>query len=518
MQPRKHYRWLFLSLIGLLILLAAACGLPQLADSEGGAQVATEAVVQASPTDPNPPEETGSDPQVETGPDLQSIAVTAVSIEVGQGAPIPVEAIINGEWPNPCAQLAEVRQSVDGARFEINLLATPAQPDCPHDSNGPPFRLALPLNMVPMPAGAYTVVVNGVQAAFDWDPAAAAAVPQDSIPAMAYLGPDGNVWLLEAGSETPRQVTFDANPIGGDSAAVEYIFPLLSSDGTLLAYRLDVGTPNASGYDFTSGTWVVNLTTGEKRQIMDGHPVGLAWKPGTHLLAYGTAVDMNYFITRGEPDSVLATGIRAIDLDSGETLELVAPERGYALYGPNWSPDGRFLAFEEVVNMEGSGLFAYYDLEGQEYVAWDEPVGRVSWSPDGNLLTYARHTYAANGEERLYMRPRQGSEQLLGPDYDGPAYATHPVFSPAGNQIAYLAYLEGPETQIAAIMVLDLAGGEPKSLGQFEGVWELAWVPDGSHVVFSSGPWESRQIIALNLADGSQTVLAAGSQPALAGQ
>ena len=116
------------------------------------------------------------------------------------------------------------------------------------------------------------------------------------------------------------------------------------------------------------------------------------------------------------------------------------------------------------------------------------------------------------------MRPRQGGEQLLGPDYDGPAYATHPIFSPDGNQIAYLAFLGGPETQMTTIMVLDLDGGEPKSLGQFEGVWELAWVPDGSHLVFSHGPWESRQIIALNLEDGSQTLLAAGSQPALAGQ
>jgi hypothetical protein len=340
--------------------------------------------------------------------------------------------------------------------------------------------------------------------------------PAEKIPAMAYLGPDGNVWVLEAGSETLRQVTFDANPVGGDSAAVEYGSLSLSSDGTLLAYRLDVGTPSASGYDFIHRLWVVNLTTGEQHQIMDGRPAGLAWKPGTHLLAYGTAVDMNYFISR--PDPALATGIRATDLDSGETLELVAPERGYALSGPKWSSDGRFLAFTEVFNMEGSGLFAYYDLEGQEYVAWDEPVGRVSWSLDGNLLTYARHTYAATGEERLYIRPPQGSEQLVGPDYDGPAYATHPIFSPAGNQIAYLAFLEGPETQIATILVLDLVGGEPKSLGQFEGVWEMAWVPDGSQVVFSFGHWESRQIIALNLADGSQTVLAAGSQLALAGQ
>jgi Tol biopolymer transport system component len=342
--------------------------------------------------------------------------------------------------------------------------------------------------------------------------------PEYSIPAMAYLGPDGNVWVLEAGSETAKQMTFDANRAGGDSAAIEYGSLSLSSDGTLLAYRQDVGTPIASGYDFTTGVWVTNLTTGEQRQILDRRPAGMAWKPGTHLLAYGTGMDLDYFISLGDPDSELATGIHTIDLDSGETLELVAPERGYTLSSPNWSLDGRFLAFAEVDNMEGSGLFAYYDLEGQEYVAWDEPVGRASWSPDGSLLTYDRITYVATGEERLYIRPPQGSEQLLGPDYDGPAFAQQPVFSPAGDQIAYIAKLDGPMTDMATIMVIDIAGGEPRALGQFEDVWELAWVPDGSQVVFAFGHWESRQIMALNVVDGSQTVLAAGSQPALAGQ
>lgn len=346
----------------------------------------------------------------------------------------------------------------------------------------------------------------------------ATTVPQSSIPAMAYIGLDGNLWVLETDGETPRQVTFDANQMGGDGASVEYGYPRLSSDGALLAYRMDLGTPIGSGYDVTSGMWVLNLATGEQRQILDGRSAGYSWKPGTHLLAYGTAVDMEYFMTRGQPDTALANGINIIDLDSGEIQELVAPERGYALNGPQWSPDERFLAFTETFNMEGSGLFAYYDLEGGEYVAWDEPVGRVSWSPDGKLLAYARHTYAANGEERLYLRPPHGEERLLGPDYEGPAYATGPIILPAGNQIAYLVFLDGPSTQTATIMVIDIAGDEPKSLGQFEGVWELASSTDASHLIFSVGPWETPQIIALNMADGSQTVLAAGSQPALAGQ
>jgi dipeptidyl aminopeptidase/acylaminoacyl peptidase len=350
---------------------------------------------------------------------------------------------------------------------------------------------------------------------------AATAVPTDTpeadFPAMAYVGQDRNLWVLEAGSQAPRQLTFDANLIGNENTAVEYSFPRLSYDGQYLAYRQDVTTPSDSGYDFTTGTWVLNLTTGEQRQILDVFAYGMDWIPGTHQLTYGTEVDINYFMNRGQPDPALAIGLRSIDLDSGEIRELVSPERGYTLSSPNWSPDARVLAFTEVIGMEGSGMFAYYDFENQQYVAWDEPVGNVSWSPDGELLTYARHTYAASGEERLYLHPRQGEEQLIGPDYEGPAYATYPVFSPDGNQIAYLVFQDGPESQIATVMVLNLISDQARPLGQFEGVWELDWTPDGGQLVFSLGPWETPQIIAVNVADGSQVILADGSQPALAG-
>ena len=342
-------------------------------------------------------------------------------------------------------------------------------------------------------------------------------IPESSIPTMAYMGPDDNIWLLETGSQTPVQVTFDANRTGSDGDKVIYSYPILSSDGTLLVYYMDVGTPSTSGHEDTHEVWVANLITGEHRQILSGRAAGMAWKPGTHLLAYGTGRNSDYYISIDDPDSDLITGISTIDLESGETLELVAPERGYRLTSPNWSPDGRFLAFSESVSME-TGMFAYYDLENQEYVAWDDYVGGASWSPDGSLLTYDRIYYVPTGEERLYLRPRQGDEQPLGPDYDGTAFAHSPVFSPAGDQIAYIAKLDGPMTDFATIMVLDLAGGEPKSLGQFEDVWEFSWVPDGTHLVFSYGLYPSREIIALNVTDGSQTVLAAGDNLTLAGQ
>ena len=339
-----------------------------------------------------------------------------------------------------------------------------------------------------------------------------------AIPTIAYIGMDGNLFVLEAGADMPHQLTSDFSQMGGEGNSVEYSWPALSSDGMYLAFRKDLGVPFEGGYDVTSALWVVNLDTGEMREIFSGTPAGFAWKPGTHLLAHGIGVAFDYFMNRGQPDAAFANGLRGIDVDTGESMDLVLPERGFALYGPKWSSDGRFLAFAEVIGMEGSGNFAYYDFVSQQYYSWEEPVGEASWSPNGGLLTYARHTYAASGEERIYLRPRDGVEQTIGPDYEGPAYATAPVFSPSGDRIAYLAYLEGPETNAATVMVLDIASGEFESVGSFEGSWQLAWVADGSHLILQGGPYESSKIYAINLADGSQTVLAEGRWPTVAGQ
>ena len=342
---------------------------------------------------------------------------------------------------------------------------------------------------------------------------------KDIIQFMAYTDTNLNVWVLEIGSGAPRQITNDAALFDGTNISIEYSSPQISSDGTLLVYRKSTGAPVDHGIDITDEVWVENMISGEKSQVLSDRTIGFSWKPETHELAYTTAIlDMDYWISRGETDPDLATGISLLNLDSLETVELVQPERGFTLASPRWTDDGMFVYFTEIVAMEGSGMFAYYDLENEEYIAWEEPVGKVSWSSDGELITYARHTYAANGEERIYLRTRQGSEQLIGPEYEGDAYATWPTFSPNENKIAYIVYFDGPMTSAATIMVLDLEGGEPRSLGNFEDVWELDWTLDGKNLIFSSGNWESRQIVLVNLLDGSQSVIAEGSQLSLSGQ
>jgi hypothetical protein len=98
---------------------------------------------------------------------LIPIEVLDVQVEVGIGSPIPVHVQAAGTWPGLCAQLAAVEQQVSDFQFDITLLAHPGDPDCPPDHMGLPFGLAIPINVVELPQGSYTVTVNGRSASFD---------------------------------------------------------------------------------------------------------------------------------------------------------------------------------------------------------------------------------------------------------------------------------------------------------------------------------------------------------------
>ena len=336
---------------------------------------------------------------------------------------------------------------------------------------------------------------------------------------VAYIGMDGNLWVLDQPGAAPRQLTTDGTPVISTGAQageqVSYYFPALSSDGTLLAYRRDAGTPVDSGLQYQFGLWVIDLNTGEAQQIVDKIPAGFFWKPGTHLLTYGLGAADGDFASRGQPAPDLATGIWAVDLDEGEPYELVRPERGYTLARPLWAPDGSRLSFEEVVNMEGSGNFAVYDLAMQAYTPWEKPLGIVDWAPDGAQIAYDYMTYSATGTERVYLNNKDGSaEQQFSPDPEQ-GYTWYPVFSPSGESLAYILHEGALDDTTNTLVVQDLAGGEPRSLGIFASILDLEWSPDGESLVFSAGPFEARQVIAVDVADGSSAILAAGGSPVL---
>lgn len=334
---------------------------------------------------------------------------------------------------------------------------------------------------------------------------------------IAFIGSDENLWLVDPVTGEQQQLTQDATPTQPEpgTATVRYCCAEWSSDGRLLAYQREMGTPVTEGAQYEFSLWVYDIDSGSAGLVLENQmTAGFAWRPGTHVLTYGLSIPGEYFTTRGSPAPEYAQGIWAVDADRGVPFELVPPERGLALVAPQWSRDGRFISFDEVLYMEGRGYFAYYDMEAQEYTSWEKAIGMYDWSEDSERIAYDTLTYTASGTERIYLNNRQGTEeQAFSPEYEQ-GYAFSPVFAPQNDRLAFLAELHGPDSSQYTLFVQMLDGGEPRALGVFEQVMELAWSQDGERLVLSTGPYENRQIVVVRVANGAIQVLAGGYQPA----
>ena len=139
----------FLSLLSLsLILLLNACSPFAIATSTGD---------QATPI-----------PEVGTpsAGGYTPVSIDSAQVEIGVGSPIPVFVNISGNLPDTCAQVEYVEQKQDGSNFIINVSTIPSTKEtCLKDTL--PFRMRIPLNVISLPAGKYSVEVNGVHSDFN---------------------------------------------------------------------------------------------------------------------------------------------------------------------------------------------------------------------------------------------------------------------------------------------------------------------------------------------------------------
>lgn len=337
-------------------------------------------------------------------------------------------------------------------------------------------------------------------------------VPQERI--VALVGLDGNIVLVNVENGEKKAVTSDAASYASGNAAPVVIYqnPKWSSDGRYLAFERQDGTPTKEGYSFSYALKVYDYETGETRVALDGQQTaGFAWKPGSHLLSFALAAQPNYFVTRGGVYASLATGISAVDIDTMSGSRLVAPEGGYTLVNPNWSPDGQILSFEELIYMEGRGNFAFYDFAAGKYTAWNKAIGSVSWFMDGSKLLHDNLNYTPSYTERIFEIKRDGSGEVrLSPEAEN-SYAYNPLYSPDGSQIAYISVV-GMDPDVSNELVLIDASGVTHPLTKLTQVYYLSWTPDGQNLLVATGNYPEVKTVLISLAEGQQLPVADGWQ------
>jgi len=167
-------------------------------------------------------------------------------------------------------------------------------------------------------------------------------------------------------------------------------------------------------------------------------------------------------------------------------LTHVDPKQSAAL--PDWSPDGRRIAFES----DQSGAFGIWvmnaDGSGQTQLSGQKGFGDFypSWSPDGTKLLYSHCTEVAGlaffsqCDINVMNADGSGKQALLS---RGRWLNTRPEFSPDGEQIAFGSDRGGLQ---GAIWVMGADGSSSRRLTKpsLRAFWP-DWAPTGDRILFS---------------------------------
>jgi Tol biopolymer transport system component len=158
---------------------------------------------------------------------------------------------------------------------------------------------------------------------------------------------------------------------------------------------------------------------------------------------------------------------------NGKQLRQVTHVDGVAAQ-PDWSPDGRRLAF--TLNECAIGIV---DADGGNLneIASDPGLclNDANFTPDAARLTYTRFDFAAEVEQ-IWSMNVDGSDQRFITDAGGP----DPNVSPDGRKLSFKGPPEG------ALFVSNIDGSSVRQISPSISVtYKHDWAPDGRHLVVS---------------------------------
>ena len=98
-------------------------------------------------------------------PGIGLATVEEIDILTLESFPVQIFLIASGYLPNPCTEIYQISQQREGNTFFITIETYCSQEVCIQVIA--PFEETIPLGVYGLPAGTYTVEVNGVQGTFN---------------------------------------------------------------------------------------------------------------------------------------------------------------------------------------------------------------------------------------------------------------------------------------------------------------------------------------------------------------
>ena len=183
--------------------------------------------------------------------------------------------------------------------------------------------------------------------------------------------------------------------------------------------------------------------------------------------------------------------------DGSDERSIPAPAPGLAWHIV-WSPDGSRLAVA-IFGDPGRSLWVMAaDGTHAVRIADADNVGRPSWHPDGEHLTY---TAEEHGRTQVHVASADGDSDRVVYSKDAPGtYAVFSsTFSPDGSQIVFDAGTESGYD----IFVMGADGSNVRQITNTGTDYNPSWSPDGSEIVFTRQEAASESDVFVMDADGS---------------
>jgi Tol biopolymer transport system component len=195
-----------------------------------------------------------------------------------------------------------------------------------------------------------------------------------------------------------------------------------------------------------------------------------------------------------------------MDIVSGTVRRI--SRQSFTVIAYDWTHDGSRLVF--MTNRDGNFEIYTMDANGGDWRRITNTPGAdygPEWSPDGRHIAYSEDV--GGGTQQVFVVDPDGANRVQ--LTFGPAGGSSPIWSPDGRRITYVSN--------QAIRVMNSDGSSPISLvSNGSEKYPCDWSPRGTHILYMSRQGGIFKLFTYRLADGVIEAVPTGGYDAWAGR